>query len=130
MTLQYLDHVNIRTARLSEMEGFYRDVLGLLPGPRPPFSVDGRWLYCGDRAAIHLVEVPRPPETGEPRIEHFAFRASGLAEFIDELERSVIPYDVSIVPEWEIRQVNIRDPDGNHIEIAFGPEEAREGDRV
>jgi catechol 2,3-dioxygenase-like lactoylglutathione lyase family enzyme len=129
MALEYLDHVNIRTAQLAEMEAFYRDVLGLRPGPRPPFSVGGRWLYCGERAAIHLVEVPRTPETGEPRLEHFAFRANGLAEFTRELDRFVIPYEVSVVPEWEIRQVNLRDPDGNHIEIAFGPEEPWAGDR-
>ena len=128
MGLLYLDHVNIRTARLEEMEAFYRDVLGLQLGPRPPFSVGGRWLYCGDRAAVHLVEVPRTPETGEPRLEHFAFRANALAEFTRKLEGFVIPYEVSIVPELEIRQVNIFDPDGNHIEIAFGSEEPWEGE--
>jgi hypothetical protein len=28
-----------------------------------------------------------------------------------------------VVPGLNIRQVNIYDPDGNHIEVQFGPEE-------
>ena len=81
MPLIQLDHVNIRTARLAEMTAFYRDVLGLAPGNRPPFAFDGSWLYCGERAAVHLVEVPEPPEGRAPKIEHFAFQASGLTDF-------------------------------------------------
>jgi catechol 2,3-dioxygenase-like lactoylglutathione lyase family enzyme len=123
MALSYLDHVNIRTARLSAMAAFYREVLGLEAGERPPFRFDGAWLYCGDKAAIHLVEVPQAPETGQPRIEHFAFRADGLAGFLKRLRDREIAYRISIVPGLELRQVNIFDPDGNHIEIAFPAEE-------
>ena len=32
-------------------------------------------------------------------------------------------YHTAVVPDFEIRQVHIRDPDGNHVEIAFGAEE-------
>lgn len=120
MTLSYLDHVNIRTARLVAMTEFYQDVLGLQAGQRPPFRFDGAWLYCGGKAAVHLVEVPRAPETGQPRIEHFAFRAEGLAGFLARLRDREIAYRISIVPAMELRQVNIFDPDGNHIEIVFG----------
>ena len=123
MTLSYLDHVNIRTARLAEMSAFYQTVLGLESGPRPPFRFGGSWLYCGDRAAVHLVEVPEAPETGAPRIEHFAFRAEGLADFLAGLRQRGIAYRISIVPDVELRQVNVLDPDGNHIEIAFGADE-------
>lgn len=119
MAVEYLDHVNIRTARLGEMIAFYTDVLGLRPGARPPFEVGGAWLYCGARAAVHLVEAPRPPKSGEPRIEHFAFGATGLAEFLDRLRAMDTAYRIGIVPESNLRQVNIHDPDGNHIEVAF-----------
>jgi len=30
---------------------------------------------------------------------------------------------IAVVPGLNIRQVNIYDPDGNHIEIQFGPDE-------
>jgi len=123
MTLKLLDHVNIRTARLSELTTFYTEVLGLRPGARPPFRFDGAWLYCGERAAVHLVEVPKTPNTGEPRIEHYAFQAVGLSDFLTHLRERDVAYRISIVPGLELRQVNIYDPDGNHIEIAFGAEE-------
>ncbi|MDH3473725.1 MAG: VOC family protein [Rhodospirillales bacterium] len=119
MALIDLDHVNIRTARLAEMRRFYGRVLGLEEGPRPPFRVGGAWLYCGPRAAVHLVEVDEPLEVPKPRIEHFAFQAEGLADFLERLQDYGVAYRISTVPGLETRQVNIYDPDGNHIEIAF-----------
>ena len=123
MALQFLDHVNLRTTRLNEMTRFYSDVLGMRPGARPPFSFGGAWLYCGEKAAIHLVEVERAPRTREPRIEHFAFRAVGLSDFLAHLRKLDTAYRISIVPGYELRQVNIHDPDGNHIEVTFAAEE-------
>ena len=126
MTLSALDHVTIRTARLAELTGFYSEVLGLAPGVRPGFRFPGAWLYCGERAALHLVEVAEPPREADPRIEHFAFRAQGLADFLAGLRAKGVAYHTAVVPDMEIRQVHIRDPDGNHVEIAFGAEEQAE----
>ncbi len=126
MTIRDLDHVNVRTARLAEMVAFYSDVLGLAPGARPPFGFAGAWLYCGDKAAVHLVEVDKAPEAGEPRIEHFAFIAEGLAGFVAKLRETGVAYRTAIVPGIENRQVHLRDPDGNHIEIQFAAGEAAE----
>jgi len=123
MPIVDLDHVNIRTADLDGLAAFYREVLGMTSGDRPPFTFGGAWLYCGERAAVHLVKVPRTPDGNPPRIEHFAFKASGLAEFLAHLKAREVPYRISIVPGREIRQVNIHDPDGNHIEVAFPADE-------
>ncbi len=123
MTLQRLDHVNIRTAHLPAMVRFYRDILGLEPGARPPFDVGGAWLYLGDQAAVHLVEVARPPTARTPRLEHFAFMATGLARFLAHLRTHGVAYEIAIVPDVNNRQVNLSDPDGNHIEVQFGSEE-------
>jgi len=123
--LQVLDHVNIRTANLAALRRFYADVLGMKDGARPPFTFGGAWLYCGEQAAVHLVEVPKAPAGHQPRIEHFAFRAAGLADFLTRLKRSRTAYQIAIVPGSGNRQVNVLDPDGNHIEIQFvGTEEA------
>lgn len=128
MAIAYLDHVNIRTAQLGEMRRFYRDVVGLEEGPRPSFGFDGAWLYCGGRAAVHLVAVERTPEGREPRIEHFAFRASGLPSFLETLREKNVTHTSNVVADLGIRQINIHDPDGNHIEIQFAAdEEAAEG---
>ena len=133
MALAALDHVTIHTARLGELTEFYARVLGLRSGKRPGLKSTGAWLYCGDRPALHLIEVPAPPDgaaaasqNGEirtPKIEHFAFRAEGLAEFLAQLREHDVAYRTNIVPSLEIRQVHIRDPEGHHIEIAFAPEE-------
>ena len=125
MTLASLDHVNIRTANLAPMSVFYERVLGMKKGPRPPFSFGGAWHYCGGIAAVHLVEVSRQPAGKEPRLEHFAFRANGMKTFLETLQREKIEFDIRVVPESGMQQVNVSDPDGNHIEIQFVP-----GDRA
>ena len=119
MPMLWLDHINIRTSNLASLADFYRKVLGLENGPRPAFSFGGLWLYCGERAAVHLVERADQPRVDEVRIEQFAFRAQGLAEFLDHLHALDVPYTLADVPGNIIRQVNIHDPDGNHIEVAF-----------
>jgi catechol 2,3-dioxygenase-like lactoylglutathione lyase family enzyme len=123
MGIAGLDHVNIRTANLAAMSRFYEEILGMRKGPRPNFRFGGAWHYCGDRAAVHLVEVPQAPAGTAPRLEHFAFRSFGFAPFLDRLRDAGISYSISVVPGLNIRQVNIYDPDGNHIEVQFGPEE-------
>ncbi len=123
MTLSNLDHVNVRTANMAGLLRFYCEVLGLEQVPRPAFRFPGAWLRCGDRASLHLREVPRQPNTGEPRIEHFAFWATDLAEFVAQLRRHQVAYTVSVVPGLGNKQVNIFDPDGNHVEIQFAAEE-------
>lgn len=126
MGISWLDHVNIRTANLAAMSRFYADILGMPSGPRPNFRFGGAWHYCGDRAAVHLVEVPKAPAADELRLEHFAFRSFGFAPFLDHLRKAAISYDISVVPGLNIRQVNIYDPDGNHIEVQFGADEQAE----
>jgi catechol 2,3-dioxygenase-like lactoylglutathione lyase family enzyme len=123
MGMAWLDHVNIRTANLAAMSRFYAEVLGLPKGDRPDFRFPGAWHYCGSRAVVHLVGVAKPPAGNEPKVEHFALRAWGFAPFLDRLRKAGVAYEISLVPGSNLRQVNIHDPDGNHIEVQFGPEE-------
>ncbi len=123
MNISHLDHINIVTDNLGAMVRFYEDVIGLTVGQRPPFTFPGAWLYCGDRAAVHLVERHQENAPGAPRINHFAFRVTGLAEFVTRLREGDLNYTTRLVPGLELTQVNVRDPDGNLIEMAFGAEE-------
>ena len=52
------------------------DIAGLHVGPRPPFGVDGYWLYLDGRAVLHLIRSGTPARPGRPtpRIDHCAFR--------------------------------------------------------
>lgn len=124
MKLGNLDHINVRTANLGAMRKWYTEVLGMTDGRRPDFPFGGAWLYVGDQPFVHLVEVERQPKTVDPRLEHFAFAASGLSDFISTLNAKGIPYQTATVPDIEILQVNIFDPDGNHIHLDFSREEA------
>ena len=125
MALIRLDHVNIRTGNLAAMTAFYEEVLGLINGERPAFGFPGAWLYCGDTAAVHLIEVTEDsPPSDSLQLEHFAFAAKGLADFLTLLRRRGEDYRIGVVPGLGIVQVNIHDPDGNHIHVDFEPAEA------
>ncbi len=124
MQLNKLDHVNIRTANLDNMVAWYRDVLGMESGDRPPFPFPGAWLYAGDHAAVHLVGVEEAPRSVEPNIEHFAMSATGLADFVERLNASGTEFQAVRVPGINILQINVYDCDGNHIHIDFSSEEA------
>ena len=78
MPVSSLDHVNIRTSNLRDMVSFYSKVLGLKKGKRPAFKFGGAWLYAGNRAAVHLVEVQKQPKLKDPQLEHFAFKANDI----------------------------------------------------
>ena len=124
MQLGKLDHVNIRTANLAQMTDWYCRVLGMTDGKRPPFDIPGAWLYAGGHPYVHLVGVDEPPKGSDPTLEHFAMSATGIAEFTARLEAEGIDYRPLKVPGTAITQINIFDPDGNHIHIDFSGEGA------
>lgn len=119
MPLLAFDHVNVVTANLDAMIAWYEDVLQMKSGKRPPFPFPGAWMYLGDTAIVHLVGAETEPTAIDPKIEHFAISASGRAEFMAHLASRGIESRVSEVPGFGITQVNIWDPDKNHIHIDF-----------
>jgi catechol 2,3-dioxygenase-like lactoylglutathione lyase family enzyme len=124
--LKKLTHVNIHTANVERLVEWYDRVLGMRAGDRPPFPFPGAWLYCSSDAVVHLVGVDKlPPNADMLRLEHFAFDAVGLKEFLARLDRERVPYDGRKVQGAEGVQINVRDPDGNHIHVDFYGEETR-----
>ena len=118
--LSELIHVNVRTHRLPEMIAFYRDVLGMTPGPRPAFSFGGAWMYVGKSPVVHLVQVTEAPMPGRSlQLEHFAFAGDDLDGFIAHLDRLGVPHREGKLEDFRLLQVNVHDPDGNHIHIDF-----------
>ena len=117
------DHINIRTANVTAMTSFYAEVLGLEKGWRADFSFPGAWLYLADRPLIHLRGVDVTPRATEVRIEHFAFRATGLNVFLMALRERRLAYNVNVSPSNNNRMVNVYDPDNNHVEIQFDASE-------
>jgi len=123
MPIDGLDHVNVRTDDLARARRFYRDVLGLREGERPPFPAPGAWLYAGDAPVVHLVEDASAQPGSTAPLDHVAFRAHDLAAVVRRLEAAGIPFDYHEVPGRDACQVFVRDPDGVRIELAFGPGE-------
>lgn len=130
-----LDHINIRTANLDAMLGFYGRVMDLKSGPRPHFGgAGGAWLYAEEKMAdtldavkeeyraawVHFIEVgATEPDHGNLQIEHFAFTAEGMDMFLKRLEGESCAYNLADMPDVGMVQVNFRDPDGNHIHVDF-----------
>jgi hypothetical protein len=83
-------------------------------------------MYCGNHPAVHLVERERlEPTTGDLRFQHFAFAAEDLGDFLGRLQALGVPYRVGIVDDFELCQVNVTDPDGNHLHVDFPLAEAQ-----
>lgn len=127
MSLIAFDHVNIRTVHLDEMVKWYEKVLGLRSGDRPEFHVPGAWLYLGDTCVLHLIEAdPAPTAHSEDeslRMEHMAFRAEGMKEFIRHLEEHGVSYKLFPFEALKTVLVFVRDPDGNRLHIDFDASE-------
>lgn len=126
VTIKQLDHVNVRTADLNGMIKWYGEMLGMHPGDRPDFPFPGAWLYVGDHPVIHLVGVDAVPgsDPADLKLEHFALSATGIAGLLESAKAADARYDVRKVPGFPIVQVNLWDPDGNHIHIDFDAAEA------
>jgi catechol 2,3-dioxygenase-like lactoylglutathione lyase family enzyme len=118
--------VNVRTAKLAKMIAWYEEVLGMRNGWRPKFPFGGAWMYSGDnKPTVHLVEVAEEPTQGL-RLEHFAFSASGMKACIERCKKHNVEYELIAVTDAGLVQVNVYDPDGNHIHIDFPAHEAAE----
>ncbi|RKE34363.1 catechol 2,3-dioxygenase-like lactoylglutathione lyase family enzyme [Paraburkholderia sp. BL23I1N1] len=108
-----LDHATIVTADLKTARRFFVDVAGLTDGARPPFSVDGHWLYANGRPVIHLIDATVPAQTGRaaPRIDHVAFRLDSADEWqalLQRLHAADVPYQLAEVPQMGPQQAELQ----------------------
>ncbi|MGY2487332.1 VOC family protein [Cupriavidus sp. CP313] len=98
-----LDHATIVTRDLEGARRFLCRVIGLSEGPRPPFRIEGHWLYTDGQPVIHLVEATLPALAGKTssRIDHIALRVDDDAEWtalVDRMESNNVPYQLAEVP--------------------------------
>ncbi|MFN3232057.1 MAG: VOC family protein [Alphaproteobacteria bacterium] len=119
MTIQQLDHVNINTRDLDACIKFYSDILGFENGPRPDFGFPGAWMYCGEQAVIHIMAMPDAPTGPTGPLDHVAFKCSGFDAMKERLEKSSLKYGANEVPDFNIKQLFVHDPDGVKIELNF-----------
>src|SRR5215470_2184308 len=127
MPIQKMDHFTILTKDWRATAEFYEDLLGFKAGERPNFAFPGCWLHNDGKPILHVIERPDiPKETG--LLDHMAFSATGLADYVSKLKARNIKYDLRRVPEGGyaagVWQVFFHDPNGAKVELDFAKEEA------
>jgi len=141
MSLSSLDHCSIRTVKLQETRDFFVDILGMEDGARPEFPFPGNWLYVDGTAVVHLVGVdPDDPSglqqylggdisaealDGSGAFDHIAFRAKNAEALIGRLKEKGYPYFERKVPDMDLFQVFVDDPNGITIELNYWAEDQK-----
>jgi catechol 2,3-dioxygenase-like lactoylglutathione lyase family enzyme len=112
------DHINLHAAADTAMQRLFVDVMGLLPGHRPPFPFPGQWLYGeAQDALLHVVDAPAT-QGQAVRLGHIAFRTGTSApEVLARLDAAGLDYEVAVVPEQGDVQVFVPLPGGLIIEL-------------
>jgi catechol 2,3-dioxygenase-like lactoylglutathione lyase family enzyme len=118
-----MNHFTILTDDVPGTIRFYRDLLGLTEGPRPPFDFPGAWLYADATPILHVIG-------GQPRaslkagvIDHMAFSAVGLSDTLANLVARGIQHVCRRQAGDGPWQVFFHDPNGARVELDFAPEE-------
>jgi catechol 2,3-dioxygenase-like lactoylglutathione lyase family enzyme len=124
MALDALDHFSLclHPERMAETVAFYRDVLGLTEGTRPAFPFPGHWMYCGPTAVVHLIGLgddPAGPPLPTGRLDHIAFRATGVTKMRAHLASLGVAYEERSAPLVALTQLFIRDPNGVVVELTY-----------
>jgi catechol 2,3-dioxygenase-like lactoylglutathione lyase family enzyme len=123
MTTTGMNHFTVLTDDVAATVGFYRDLLGLVEGPRPPLGFPGAWLYAGAQAVLHVVGGRPRSELRAGVIDHMAFSASNLGASIAALEAKGVAYQCRRQAGSGVWQVFLHDPNGAKVELDFAPEE-------
>ena len=123
-----VSHISVTVINLERAKAFYSGVLGLREIPRPNFGFPGTWYTLGSGLELHLTvkdEMPlRPAQRFDTRDPHFALAVADADDTYARLQSSGTPfYDFAGTPTG-LRQLFVRDPDGNMIEL-IGPSKER-----
>ncbi len=141
MPLSHIEHFLIFADDIEKSKDWYVEVLGLRVGETPDFKLPVYWMYLGERDVVHICEgganVPEMRDQylgnqkidenhGSGRIDHVAFRASGLRDTIAHLEGMGVDFIQRQVDDQGLYQLFLRDPDGIKVELNFPAEEAKD----
>ena len=90
-----MDHFTIVTDQPEKTKEFYAG-LGLHPGARPNFAVNGFWLYASEgKPILHVIEVKTMPSPRRGALDHMAFRGEDMAATLAWLRERGIEYRLS-----------------------------------
>jgi len=123
MAISGMNHFTVLTDDVAATVRFYRDLVGLVEGPRPPLGFPGAWLYAGAQAVLHVVGGRPRAELKAGVIDHMAFSASGLGATIAALDAKGVAYQCRQQAGTGVWQVFCHDPNGAKVELDFAPAE-------
>ena len=139
MPLHHLEHFLIQTADLDGTRDWYVNTLGMRVGPSPDFKFPVVWLYIGDTDVLHLtvggknVSEKRKAYLGQQSeathgsgvVDHIAFRATGLRETMERLQKHGVAFHQRMVDDQGLFQLFMLDPNGVKIELNFANTEVQ-----
>ena len=119
-----LGHVNIRTTDLERSVAFYRDIIGLKPGPAAtrPDSEDHVWMHSSEGLPCIHLQRATSAETNSSvgaGVHHVAFTCVDADSWRHRLSDREIEYSEARFDAAGLLQFNLIDPDGVRLELLF-----------
>ena len=121
-----MNHFTILTDDVPKTVDFYRDLLGLEAGPRPPFQFPGAWLYAAGTPILHVIGGRPAGELKAGVIDHMAFSATHLSATLALLKSRGLEHVCRRQPGSGTWQVFFNDPNGAKVELDFAPDERQD----
>jgi len=132
MPVADINHYLIRANDIDETRDFYVRVLGFEVMPRPDFPFPGYWLGVGGKIQVHVAQhgveqaelyyIGSPPRAATDNsgvIDHIAFVATEPAAMAKHLKAIGVSFRPRFLPESQLYQLFVRDPNGVMIELNF-----------
>jgi catechol 2,3-dioxygenase-like lactoylglutathione lyase family enzyme len=132
MPVHSINHFLIRAADIERSKNFYVDVLGFEVAQRPDFPFPGYWLGTNGSIQVHIAQDgienrsfyylgtrddAANGQTGV--IDHVAFLCEDPGEFKQRLDQKGVSYRTRFLPDNQLFQLFLTDPDGVMIELNF-----------
>jgi catechol 2,3-dioxygenase-like lactoylglutathione lyase family enzyme len=127
MPVTAMNHFTILTNDVPTTVQFYRELLGLTEGPRPPLDFPGAWLYAGGAPILHVVGGRPADELRAGVIDHMAFSAHDLSDTLALLTSHNVPHTCRRQAGSGVWQVFFFDPNGARVELDFAAHEPEHG---
>jgi catechol 2,3-dioxygenase-like lactoylglutathione lyase family enzyme len=132
MPVTALNHYFVRANDLEKTRDFYCRVLGFEVMARPDFPFPGYWLGVNGQIQVHMgpngipnweryyLGTPKGAATDHAGvIDHIAFLASEPGQFVRRFKELGIEYRPRALPESDLYQIFLKDPNGLTIELNF-----------
>lgn len=123
-----MNHFTILTDDVPATVDFYRELLGLTDGPRPPLNFPGAWLYAGGAPILHVVGGRSKEELNAGVIDHMAFSAEDLSDTLALLASRNIAHTCRRQAGSGVWQVFFFDCNGARVELDFAADEPHHGE--